>query len=57
MRLTLIIYIYIYKFSLGFYILHFVHIYRWLNITNIISHSRDDGSLEPKRYSADFPSQ
>ena len=32
-------------------------IYRWFNITNILPHSPDDGSLEPKRYSVDFASQ
>ena len=47
----------LYKFSLGFYISHFLHIHRWFNITNIIPHSPDDGSLEPKRYSVDFTSQ
>ena len=35
----------------------YLHIYRWLDITNIISNSPDDGSLEPKRYSVDFVSQ
>ena len=30
---------------------------RWFNITNIIPHIPDDGSLEPKRYSVDFASQ
>ena len=47
----------LYKFSIGFYILHFLHIHRWFNITDIIPHSPDDGSLEPKRYSVDFVSQ
>ena len=47
----------LYKFSLGFYILHFLHIHRWFNITNIIPHSPDDGSLEPKYYSVDFTSR
>ena len=32
-------------------------IHHWFNITNIIPHSPDDGSLEPKRYSVDFASQ
>ena len=31
--------------------------HRWFNITNIIPHSLEDGSLEPKRYSVDFASQ
>ena len=44
----------LYKFSFGFYILHF---YCWFNITNIIPHSPDDVSLEPKRYSVDLASQ
>ena len=47
----------LYKFSLGFYILHFLHIHHWFNITNIIPHSPDDGSLESKCYSVDFASQ
>ena len=47
----------LYKFSLGFYILRFLYIHRWFNITNIIPHSPDDGSLEPKCYSVDFASQ
>ena len=47
----------LYLFSLGFYILPFLHIHRWFNITNIIPHSPDDGSLEPKRYSVDFALQ
>ena len=34
-----------------------LNIHRWFNITNIIPHSPDDGSLEPKRYSVDFVSQ
>ena len=42
---------------LYFYILHFLHIHRWFNITNIIPHRPDDGSLEPKRCSVDFASQ
>ena len=37
----------LYKFSPGLYILHFLHIHHWFNITNI-THSPDDGSLEPK---------
>ena len=35
----------------------FLNIHRWLNITYIIPHSPDDGSVEPKRYSVDFTSQ
>ena len=45
---------FLYKFS---YILHLLHTHRWFNITNIILHSPDDGSLEPKRYTVDFASQ
>ena len=39
--------------------LYFVllNIHHWFNISNIISHSPDGGSLEPKRYSVDFASQ
>ena len=40
-----------------FYILHFLHIHPWFNITSIIPHSPDDSSLEPKRYSVNFASQ
>ena len=47
----------LYKSSLGFYILHFLLIHRWINITNIIPHSPDDVSLELRRYSVDFVSQ
>ena len=47
----------LFKFSLGFYIFHFLHIHRWFNITNIIPNSPDDGSLELKRYCVDFASQ
>ena len=47
----------LYKFSLDFYILHFLHIHRLFNITNIIPHSPDDGSLTPKLYNVDFASQ
>ena len=39
------------------YILHFLHTHRWFNMTNIIPHNPDDGSLEPKRYSVNFASQ
>ena len=46
----------LYKFSQGFYILVFLNIRRWFNITNIIPHNPDDSSLEPKRYSVDFAS-
>ena len=35
----------------------FLNIYRWFNITNIIPHSPDEGSLESKRYSVDLASQ
>ena len=28
----------------------------WFNMTNIIPHNPDDGSVEPKRYSVDFAS-
>ena len=35
----------------------FLNIHRWFNISNIIPHSSDDGSLEPKRSSVDFASQ
>ena len=35
----------------------FLNIYLWFNITNIIPHGPDDGSLKPKRYSVDFVSQ
>ena len=31
--------------------------HRWFNITNVIPHCPDDGSLESKRYSVDFASQ
>ena len=47
----------LYKFYLGFYILHFLRIHCWFNITNIILYSPDDGSLEPKRFSVDLASQ
>ena len=35
----------------------FLNMRRWFNITNIIPHRPDDGSLEPKRYSVDFASR
>ena len=47
----------LYKCSLDFYILHFLQIHSWFNITNIIPHSPDDGSLESKRYRVDFASE
>ena len=34
-----------------------LNIHCWFNIANIILHSTDDGSLEPKRYRVDFASQ
>ena len=37
--------------------MNYLNIDRWLNITNIIPHSPDDGSLEPKRYSVAFVAQ
>ena len=41
------------------YFLYFalLNLHRWFNITNIIPHSTDDGSLEQKHYSVDFASQ
>ena len=43
----------------GFMVLYFVllNIYRWINITNIVPHSPEDGSFKPKRYSVNFASQ
>ena len=35
----------------------FLNIDHGFNITNIIPHSPDDGSFEPKCYSVDFVSQ
>ena len=32
-------------------------LHRWFNMINIIPHSPDDGSIEPKRYRVDFASQ
>ena len=32
----------------------FLNIHRWLNISNMIPHVPDDGSVEPKRYCVDF---
>ena len=46
----------LYKFFLRFLHFVFLNVHRWFNITNIIPHSPDDGSLEPKRYSVDFAS-
>ena len=42
-------------FSMFLY--NFLNIHRWFNITDIIPPSSDDGSFEPKCYSADFVSQ
>ena len=47
----------LFTFSLRFYILHILPIHRWFKITNIIPHSPDDGSLEPKRYRVNYASQ
>ena len=42
----------------SFYIfLHFLYTHCYLNITNIMPYSPDDGSAEPKHYSVNFVSQ
>ena len=40
-----------------FFYFAFLNIHRWFNITNIILHGPDDGSLELKYYSVDLASQ
>ena len=42
------------NFPLGFWIMHFLNIHRWLNIANITPNGPDDGSVETKGYSVDF---
>ena len=36
---------------------HVLNVHLWFNVTSIIPHSPDDGSLEPKLSSIDFVSQ